>query len=172
MEIHKFHFNRGVDLAQEQIRLAERAVGGRHVGAALQIEDGALHSVAGLHGDQSMTRRLRIVRRPQQARLAVQVIVEFPLVPDMVAAGENIEAEGEEVLGNRGSDAEAPGGVLRVGNRQIDPIRFDDILHVVRHNTPPGRAKNIADKENSHRAFTLTRWTKTRQAGKPVLPSI
>jgi hypothetical protein len=28
---------------------------------------------------------------------------------------------------------------------------------VVRHNTPPGRAENIADKKNSHRAYTVAR---------------
>ena len=104
-----------------------------------------------------MARALGIIRGPQQARLAIQIVVEFALVPDVVAAGEHIEAEREEILGDGGGDAEPSGGVLRVGNRQIDLIRFHDVLHVVRHNPPPGRAENIADKENLHRAFKLAR---------------
>ena len=75
----------------------------------------------------------------------------------MVAAGEHIQPEGEKIFGDRGSDAESSRRVLRIGNRQVDLIRLDDVFHVVRHNTPSGRAENIADKEDLHRAFTLTR---------------
>jgi len=138
VKIHEFHFDRRVDLTQEQVRFTEGTIGGRHVGAALQIEDGALHSIARLYGDQSVSRPFRIVGGPQQPRLAVQVIVKFALVPNMVAAGEHIQSESEKILGNRGRDTEPSRGVLRIGNRQVDLIRLDDVLHVVRHDPTPG----------------------------------
>ena len=146
VKIHELHFNRRVDLTQEQIRFAKRTIGGRHVGAALQIDDRALHSVARLHCDEAVSRPVGIVCRTQQPRLAVQVIVKLALVPDMVAAGEHVQSQREKILGDRGRDAEPSRGVLRIGNRQVDLIRRDDVLHVVRHDPPSGRTEDITDK--------------------------
>jgi len=71
---------------------------------------------------------LGIIGGPQQARLAVQVIVELALVPDVVAAGEDVQAEGEQILGDGGGDAEAPGGGFRVGAVLRVGVLGDEIL--------------------------------------------
>ena len=64
----------------------------------------------------------------------------------MVATGEDVQPEGKEIFGDRGSDAESSRRILRVGNRQVDFVRLDDVLDVIRYNAASGRAENIAYK--------------------------
>ena len=150
VKIDEPHLDRRVELGQDLVGLAERAIGGRHVGAALQIDHGALHAVARAQHDHAAARRVGVVGRPQQPRLAVQVIVELALVPDVIAGGEHIQPHGEQLFGDGRSDAEAAGGVLRVGDGQVDVVGLDDVLQVVGDNPASRRGENIADKENVH----------------------
>ena len=43
--------------------------------------------------------------------------------------------------GNQGRDPESAGGVFGVGDGDIDPLRFDDVLHMVGDNAAPGAPK-------------------------------
>jgi len=69
-------------------------------------------------------------RRPQDAarqrRLisvgGVQVIDDLALVPDVVAGGDDVDAEFEQLFGNLRSDAEAAGGVLAVGDGEFNAV--------------------------------------------------
>ena len=142
MEIDEAHFDRRIELGENAIGGAERAIRVRHVGAALQIENCALFP-----DDHPTARRFgRIIGGSQKARCAAQIIVDLALVPDVIACGEHIDPQFEQVLGNQGRDAEAACGILPVGDSQVDLLRFDDVLQVVGDNAAPRGGEDVADE--------------------------
>ena len=82
--------------------------------------------------------------------MALQVIENLALVPDVVAGGEHIRADFEEFLGDGRRDAEPSGGILGVGDGQVDPVGGDDVLQMVGSDAPPGRCENIPHEKNVH----------------------
>ena len=56
---------------------------------------------------------------PQQARLMRNEIEDFLAVPDVIAAGENLDAGAQQFFDDARSDAEAGSGILAVGDHQI-----------------------------------------------------
>src|SRR5208282_3377880 len=136
---------------------AEWAVDGRHEDAALQIDDRIGDAGAGgpfVHSYAWCTSR--IVGRAQYAarrtvRLidgAVEVVGEFALVPDMISGGEHVDAEIEKLLGDLRGEAEATGGILSVGNAEIDAVLPEQRRNLLAHNRPPRPPENISDKQN------------------------
>ena len=51
----------------------------------------------------------RIVGRPEQTRLARQIVVNLALIEDVIAGSENVDAEAKQLFGDQGRDAEAAG---------------------------------------------------------------
>src|SRR5206468_1117821 len=101
---------------------------------------------------------LGVVGGAEQARLAGKVVEDLLLVPDVIPGGEDVDAEGQQILGDGGCDAEAAGSVLAVRNGEVDAVGRDDILQVIGDDPAPRRAEDIADKENVHlREFKLAR---------------
>ena len=114
----------------------------------MQVHNCAIDAVASLYHYDPRTGQFRdIIRRTQKARLAREVIVNLALVPDMIAAGQHVEAVTEQLVGQLRRDAEASGGVFGVGDGKVDFFRRDDFLQMTGHNMAPGRSKNIADKK-------------------------
>ena len=68
----------------------------------------------------------------------------------MVAGGHHVHAQFQEFLGDGRGDTEASGGILRIGDGQIDLVGFDDVLQVVGDNAAPGRRENITDEKYVH----------------------
>ena len=159
VEVDELHLDGGIELAQDLVGLAERAIGGRHVDAALQIDHGAIDAAAACDTYRTpLPGAFGVVGGTQQARLPRQVIEDLALVPDVIAGGQHVEPEREEVLGDRRRNAEAAGRILGIGDRQVDVIRRDDVLQVIGDDAAAGRSEDVADEENVHaRAFTLTR---------------
>ena len=60
------------------------------------------------------------VRRPQQLRLPRDVVEHFLLVPDVIAGRHHVDAVAEDGVGDVAGDAEAGGGVLDVGDDEVD----------------------------------------------------
>ena len=68
----------------------------------------------------------------------------------MVAGGDDVSAEVEELFGERGRDAEAAGGVFAVDDEEVDGVGGDDVGEVLADDVAAGRAEDVADEENVH----------------------
>ncbi len=120
VKIDELHFNRGIEFGEHAVRGAKRAVDGRHESAALQVEYGAFYAIPRADCNGSFARPLRVICRPQQTRLPPQIIEDFPLIPNMIAAGEHVDAERQEIFRDGGRDAKSASGIFRIGDNQID----------------------------------------------------
>lgn len=61
-----------------------------------------------------------------------------------------MSAKVEEFFRDRGSEAEASGGIFAVDDKQIDGIGFKDVGKMFADDMAAGGAKDIADKEDIH----------------------
>ena len=119
----------------------------RHVDAPLQIQDGAVDSVARLDDNHSRSRRFGgIIRGPKQTRLFGQIFVDFALIPDVVAAGDHVDAVPEDLVGELRRDPESGRSVLAVGDGQMDILGDYDFGQMPGHHAAAHGSKNIADK--------------------------
>ena len=110
----------GLDLAQgERERVVERG----HEDAAHQVQhaDGLAGARA---SDEAAAARHAggEVGGPQQLRLPRDVVEHFLLVPDVVAGGHHVHAVAEDRIGHVAGDAKAGGGVLDVGDDEVDAV--------------------------------------------------
>ena len=121
MEVHHDHL--GLDTGQQFVGLVKRIVGPVHKDAAHQVHHRVLHAaLRGAFKDAPARQVPLHVGRPQHAAGAglaigghgVQIVDQLALVPNMVAGGQHIGAQIEEVLGNLRSHAKAPRGVLGI----------------------------------------------------------
>jgi hypothetical protein len=114
----------------------------------LQIDDRAIDSIARLDDDDSAAWKLiDIVRRAKQARLAREIVVDLALVPDVVAAGEDVDAVAEDLVGKCGGDAESAGRVFGVRDSQMDIFSSDDFFEVPGDQAPADGAEDVAYKK-------------------------
>jgi hypothetical protein len=68
----------------------------------------------------------------------------------MIAGSDDLDAQVEKFLGDLWSNAKAAGGVLAIGDRQVDIVLSDQLPQVIANDGPAGSAKDVADKENAH----------------------
>ena len=68
----------------------------------------------------------------------------------MIAGGDDVGAEVEELFGDGGGEAEAAGGVFAVDDEEVDGVGFEDVGEVLMHDVAAGGAEDIADEENVH----------------------
>ena len=146
------------DEGEELVGLAKGVVAGGHEDAALKVEDGVLCAIAELaFVDAEAGGAVSVVGGTDDAAATLvgvggdgHVLEDFFLVPDVVAGGDDVGAEVEELFGEGGGDAEAAGGVLAVNDEKIDGVRFDDVGEVFADDVAAGRAEDVADEENVH----------------------
>ena len=98
----------------------------------------------------------RHAARGRPLPLALQVVDDLALVPDVIAGGEDVDAEVEKLVDDLRSDAEAAGGVFAVGDNQVDAVllltsRADARWTMVR----PGPSEDVADEENAQCVSSL-----------------
>ena len=72
----------------------------------------------------------------------------------MVAAGHGIDACGEEVLADLFGDPEAAGGILAVGDHEIEPEALAQLRDPRGHRDPARAADDIATEENAHQIYS------------------
>src|SRR5208283_5438479 len=113
------------DLLQQFVGYAEGIVIAGHENASLQIDDAIIHAAARARLVPAEAGRAHgIVGRPQQASRQrtfvavgrIHVLDDLALVPDVVAGGDDIDAELEQLFGNLRSDPEAAGGILTISD--------------------------------------------------------
>jgi hypothetical protein len=68
----------------------------------------------------------------------------------VVAGGDDVGAEVEELFCDRRGEAEASGGVFAVDDEEIDVVGFKHVGQVFADDVAAGGAKDIADKEDIH----------------------
>ena len=104
--------------------------------------------------DPGTRSRCRIVGGPDQAWGPPQIVLNIPLVPDVVARGHHIDAITKKLVGNVRSDTEACCGVLAIGDHNVNRLRRADVGHVVGNNSPARLSEYIANEKEFHcRAF-------------------
>ena len=100
----------------------------------------------------------RIICRTQHAPLRAVPIAfghlkevdDLALVPNVIAGGDDIDIEFEQLFGERGRDAEAGGRVLAIGDDQVDHLIAHDARQFFFDDGAARPPKNVADEENSH----------------------
>ncbi len=109
------------------IGFAKRAIGLGHIRPALKIDDGAIDTIARLDDDDAAAGQfVDVIGRPQEARLAGEIVVDFPFVPDVIATGQHVDTVAEQFVGKLRCDAESAGGILTIGDGQVDLFLGDD----------------------------------------------
>ena len=107
---------------RERERIVQRRL---HEGAALRVHHGDGRQVADFQNRAAFAGRAgRIIQRTQKARLVLQQFHDFLLIPQMVAGGDGVHAVGEKFRGDVGRDAVAAGGVLAVGDDDVEAVRI------------------------------------------------
>jgi hypothetical protein len=76
----------------------------------------------------------------------------------VIAGGDDVDAEFEKFLGDLRSDTEAAGGVLAVGDGEIDRVLLPQLGQALVHDGPAWPAKNVSDEEYSQVATFLWRF--------------
>src|SRR5262249_9631875 len=92
----------------------------------------------------------REIDRPQQLRMAIDEADGFPLVPDVVAGADHVDAGGIEVLADLLGDAEAGGGVLAVDDDEVEPQLAAQPRHMLDDHVAARPADDIPTKKYAH----------------------
>ena len=105
-----------------------------------------------MHRANAATRAaFREIAWPQQARLVGHVFEDFFAVPAMVAACDDVDAIGKQIVGDFGCDTEAGCRVLAVGDDEVDLAVCDEVGQPIANDLASRRTDDIPDKEYAHR---------------------
>jgi hypothetical protein len=74
----------------------------------------------------------------------------------VVAGGEDVGSEVEEIFCDGRGQPEAPRGVLRIHDHEVDLTLLDDVRQMLPHNPPSRTTENVSDKEQFHRESCLS----------------
>ena len=160
VDVEEDDFGSGLaaDLGEKLVGLAEGIVAGGHENAALEVDDGVRLSRGEFALVEAETGRAGgVVGGAEDASAAVvgvrghgHVVEDLALVPDVVAGGDDMGAEVEELFGKGWGDAEAAGGVLAVDDEEVDGVRFEDVGEVFADDMTTGGAEDVSDEEDVH----------------------
>jgi hypothetical protein len=160
VEVEEDDFGSGFagDVAEEFVGLAEGVVAAGHEDATLEVHDGV--ALAG--GKLALVEAKAgsadgVVGGAEDAAAAGvgvgwdgHVFEDLFFVPDVVAGGDDVGAQVEELVGDGGGEAEAAGGVFAVDDEEIDGVGFEDVREVFADDVAAGGAEDIADEEDIH----------------------
>ena len=133
------------------IERRERIVERVHVDAAHGVDDERAAAVLGLdHGGAAARRAGGIIERPNEARRALDKDQRLLLIPGMIAERHRIDAGLDQLAIDRFRDAEAAGGVLAIGDDQIEFPVADELRQALGDDSPPAPPDNVADEKNAH----------------------
>jgi len=147
VHVDEDYFHLGRDVRELARGHAKRVLNRRHVGAALKIQHGVAHAIlCGSDVQAFAWRAFGKIRGPQQPRLRGKVLDDFPSLPDVVPAGQDIGPGGEKILRDPRRDAEAWRGVFAIDDAEIDLALREDIREPVVNDLAAGRADDVADE--------------------------
>src|SRR5579859_2362813 len=74
----------------------------------------------------------------------------FPLVPNMVAGGDDISASGIKLVADLLGDPEPAGGVLAIDDDEVESELAAQARQLLDRRRPPGAADQITEEKESH----------------------
>jgi hypothetical protein len=69
----------------------------------------------------------------------------------MVSGGDDMRAEVEQFIGNRGRNAEAAGSIFPIDDDQIDLTLFDNVPEMFAHDAATSAPENVSYKKNAQK---------------------
>jgi hypothetical protein len=146
------------DLSEELVGLAEGVVAGGHEDAALEVHDRVGLAVGKFAlVDAEAGGADGIVGGAEDTAAADvgvfgdgYVLEDLALVPDVIAGGDDVSTEIEELFCDGRGDAKAASGVFSVDDEEVDGVGFKDVREVFADDVAAGGAKDIADKKDVH----------------------
>ena len=116
MHIHQAQVGSG-PLAKDLVGGLEGGVDRRHEQLTLHIADQHLALLAQVVAEPTPPRCARwIVVRAQDRSMVVEARHHLALIPDVIAGGQHVDAQAEEVVRDLWRQAEAAGRILAIGD--------------------------------------------------------
>ena len=137
-------------IAENVVEPGERIVERVHEEPAHQIDDQHVPPADPVQPPAGTRRALREIRRTQQARVAVDIGDELPLVPDVVAGGQDVDAAIVEFAAEALGQAESAGRVLRVDDDEVEREFVAQRRHVLLDGVAARAADHVAAKQDVH----------------------
>jgi hypothetical protein len=88
----------------------------------------------------------------------LKVVNDLTLVPDVVAGRDHVDVQVKKIFGQRWSDPKTRGGILPIGDDEIDRVIANNARQSVLDDIPPRPTENVTNKENSHDVEAEIRW--------------
>ena len=149
MEVH--HYNGVVKGFEDLIGLSEGAVQRLHEDASFQVEDYYGDAGGGSHFYPASSRYSRgVVGRSYYTFQLVYNGQELFLVPDVIAAGDDVHASVEDFQGDFPGEAESPGPVLPIGHHQIHLVVLHEPGEPHLQGSSARLAHDVADEDDFH----------------------
>ena len=82
--------------------------------------------------------------------MGVEEAHDLLLVPGVVTAGEKVHPGNPEFVGGLGGQAEAVGGVLPVGDDEVQAVLFADGFQMAANHVPARFTDDVPDEEEPH----------------------
>ena len=141
MEVEDPDRRQRIGRAVEQlVELRERRVELVHEDAAHGVDDRDLVAGIGVVDEPAAAGCLvGVVDRAQDGAIGVEIVVDLALVPDVVAAGDDVDAAAEQLLGQARGEPGAGRDVLAVGDDEVDVQLVAQVGQGV-HRPPAGPA--------------------------------
>jgi len=124
--------------------------------APLKIQDSHRGQAVRMENVTPLSRSSRrIIERSQEPALALDQVVDFLLIPKMIAAGDDVHTRREDFLGGFGSDAGTPGRVFAISDDQLQAMPAPQFRKKLLDCAPPRVPDDVPDEQHFH-GFTVT----------------
>ena len=147
MEVEDPDRRQRIGRAVEQlVELRERRIELVHEDAAHRVDDRDLVAGIGVVDEPAAARCLvGVVDRPKDGAIGVEVLVDLALVPDVVAAGDDVDAAAEQLLGQARGETGTRRDVLAVRDDEVDVPVVPKLGQDGGHRQPARFADDVAD---------------------------
>src|SRR6266700_4829267 len=144
-----------VCLLSQALDLGERAVKGivqrRHERAPLEVNNADRWQPVTVKDDAALPwSSRRIIERSNKAALMRQQFHDFLLVPEMIAAGDDIDAGGEDFVGGLDGYAGTAGVIFAVSHDQVHGMLLSQLGKQFLDRAPARLPYDVRDKQNFH----------------------
>src|SRR3990170_2317072 len=130
---------------------AKRVIDLGHEHASLEVEHGDGHPILrGRDGRPAARHAGRVVERSDNARLRVEEFVGVPMLPDVVAAGDDIHAGAEDLVRHLTAQPRASGRVLTIGDDEAGIVTRAQPGQALLEDAPPRPPVDVPDHQEEH----------------------